>query len=183
MLKSQNFWQQTNGLPSGAVSSLAINSSGHVFAGTYGNGVYRSTDNGNNWTQINTGLTNNYVRSLAINSSGYIFAGTSSGGVFKSINSTTGIEESESLLSEFQLYQNYPNPFNPVTTINYQIAKGEKVTLKVYDILGNEVSTLVEEYKEKEDTQQRLMEASYQAEYICTHYKQQAIQKPTRWCC
>lgn len=48
-------------------------------------------------------------------------------------------------LNSFSLEQNYPNPFNPVTAISYQIAKPENVTLKVYDIIGNEVATLVNE--------------------------------------
>jgi hypothetical protein len=48
----------------------------------------------------------------------------------------------------FKLFQNYPNPFNPSTTINFQIQETEFVTLKVYDILGNEITTLVNEKKE-----------------------------------
>ncbi|MDR3668944.1 MAG: T9SS type A sorting domain-containing protein [Ignavibacteriaceae bacterium] len=47
----------------------------------------------------------------------------------------------------YELYQNYPNPFNPSTTIRYQIPNPGFVTLKVYDILGREVITLVNEYK------------------------------------
>jgi hypothetical protein len=48
---------------------------------------------------------------------------------------------------EFKLYQNYPNPFNPFTTINYQIPKAGFVSLKLYDVLGREITTLVNEEK------------------------------------
>ncbi|MHB9011445.1 MAG: hypothetical protein ACYC49_04380 [Ignavibacteriaceae bacterium] len=80
-------WVQTKGPLGGGAFSLAINSKGYIFAGTVGNGVSRSTDNGDNWQQINTGLvTSGYVSSLAINISGHIFAGISGGvgGIFYS---------------------------------------------------------------------------------------------------
>lgn len=48
---------------------------------------------------------------------------------------------------DFHLRQNYPNPFNPTTSVQYVIGSQQFVTLKVYDILGNEVATLVNEYK------------------------------------
>lgn len=62
----------------------------------------------------------------------------------------TGIESDDynNLPTEFALGQNYPNPFNPTTKISWQLPVGSHQTLKVYDILGNEVVTLVNEYRE-----------------------------------
>ena len=48
---------------------------------------------------------------------------------------------------EFTLYQNYPNPMNPTTTIRYRIPKVGNVTLKIFDMLGAEVATLVSKYQ------------------------------------
>jgi 1,4-alpha-glucan branching enzyme len=51
------------------------------------------------------------------------------------------------VVKEYKLSQNYPNPFNPSTIIKYQIPEAGNVTLKIYDILGREVKTLVNEYQ------------------------------------
>ncbi|HMU44428.1 MAG TPA: alpha/beta hydrolase-fold protein, partial [Ignavibacteriaceae bacterium] len=61
--------------------------------------------------------------------------------------SITIVEGSQLKVNEFELQQNFPNPFNPSTTIKYSIPTSNFVTIKVYDVLGNEVAALVNEEK------------------------------------
>ena len=51
--------------------------------------------------------------------------------------------------SSFELYQNYPNPFNPATVIKYQVSSTVPVSIKIYDLIGNEVAVLVDEIKQQ----------------------------------
>lgn len=90
-------WGQT-GPVAHEVRVLAVNSSGHVFAGTYLGGIFRSTTSGESWDSVNTGLTDRRVESLAINSSnGDLFAAIWGAGVFRSTNNG-GIWTQTSLL-------------------------------------------------------------------------------------
>ncbi|MFA6597965.1 MAG: T9SS type A sorting domain-containing protein [Ignavibacteriaceae bacterium] len=65
----------------------------------------------------------------------------------KRMGTLTSVFDEKKIPLTFQLYQNYPNPFNPVTTITYQLPKDGLVTLKIFDILGNEVRTLVNDQR------------------------------------
>jgi len=64
--------------------------------------------------------------------------------IFKTGNGTNNIE-----ITTYELFDNYPNPFNPSTKIVYQIPEKGNVSLKVYDMLGKEITTLVEEYRDE----------------------------------
>jgi ligand-binding sensor domain-containing protein len=142
---NQAQWDPNAGLRTSQVTALAVNASGHVFAGAVGAGVYRSTDDGASWTPINKGLTNDSVVSIAISPAGDIFAETD-GGLFQSVQSTTSVRGlSPDAPMSFSLGQNYPNPFNPSTKIGFMIHVSGFTTLKVYDVLGREVRTLVNE--------------------------------------
>ena len=138
----------STGLTNPYVYSLAV-SGRNLFAGTcMGNGVFLSTDNGATWTQVSTGLTTNDVSALAISGS-YLFAGTEAGVWRRPLSDLVSVKLSSSgEPAEFSVDQNYPNPFNPSTTIKYELPEATLVNLRVYDILGREVSVLVNEKRD-----------------------------------
>lgn len=114
--------------------------------------IYRTTNKGTSWTEQTTSLASGksfYAISMFNVNCGWAVTGTAvtggtNGGVFKYTDNISLIgSNTNSTPTSFALQQNYPNPFNPTTTIDFSIAKASFVTLKVYDVLGNEVMTLI----------------------------------------
>jgi ligand-binding sensor domain-containing protein len=136
-------------ITAGNVYSLLVSSSPNgtdIFAGTDG-GVYHTNNNGKLWRTINNGFPIlAFVNSLAVNGAN-LFAGVDNYAVWRRpLSEITGLNDKQiKLPTSFKLEQNYPNPFNPSTTINYQLPMTSYVTLNVYDILGREVKTLINE--------------------------------------
>ncbi|MEO6694278.1 MAG: YCF48-related protein [Ignavibacteria bacterium] len=130
-------------------SIFFINSLKGWACGTSGRILY-SSNGGVNWNHQLTFVPNRNYNSLdftdsttgwCVGDSGTILK-TTTGGVLTNF-SNTAIE----IPDKYFLSQNYPNPFNPISNFEFGISELRFVTLKIYDILGNEVATLVNEYK------------------------------------
>lgn len=145
---SDTSWSQSGVYPDpiGELRGVSAPSFSVIYTCGYPGLLYKTIDGGDNWIlnsvptsqSLNSIYFFNDTKGFAVGDSGTILF-TSNGGV-------TGIDEDESSTPDkFQLSQNYPNPFNPSTVISWQLTVGSFVTLKIYDVLGNEIATLVNE--------------------------------------
>ena len=123
-----------------------------------GNRIFKSTDNGEHWNPMVLNLIQDQVVCMSLvkkNNKVWGYATTANRLIFQLAGESVGINKIESTIPlEYMLYQNYPNPFNPATKIKFEIPSSENgkwkmknglVTLVVYDALGKEVATLVNE--------------------------------------
>jgi hypothetical protein len=156
-----HFTAINNGLTSLTINALiAIPKTGGGYdlltGGASNRGVFLSSDSGASWSAFNSGLDiSRQVDALALCGRTLLVGTTTKDdiGLWKRSLSdiSTGISLSDNRVpATFKLAQNYPNPFNPTTTIRYEIPGGTygHTSLRVYDIMGREVATLVNETKE-----------------------------------
>lgn len=98
----------------------------------------------NNWQEITDAAVSLTTGTVNFN------LNTASNYVILTSSTVTAVENSvgNNLIVEYELMQNYPNPFNPATSINYKLPNAGFVSLKVYDVLGREVSVLVNQFQQ-----------------------------------
>lgn len=110
--------------------------------------VFMSRNFGNTWSDFHAGLPENIQINSFASTDNFIFAGTNGRGVWKNPLSLIAKGENQAaavMPMQFRLEQNYPNPFNPVTTISYSVPTDSRVKLVIYNLLGEQVNTLINE--------------------------------------
>lgn len=108
--------------------------------------VYKTTDSGNSWSMFYR-FPGEYFLDIKTTDNYIFMAGV--GGSFVRFDPTViGIHGNEFGLDGYSLEQNYPNPFNPTTLLKYTVPKKSFVTVKIYNVMGSEIQTLINEYKE-----------------------------------
>ena len=167
ILRSTNLgvnWFSPNSMTHKNIYSVeySVNNTSRIYCVGDSGLILKSTNDGFNWGFQNSG-TNNNLHSVffylddntgyAVGDNGTILKTTDGGGL---MTSAQNFSDGENVASEYSLEQNYPNPFNPITHLEFGISKLGFVTVKIYDVLGNEVETLLNENK---------IEGSYEIEF------------------
>ena len=133
-------------LYTGKAYSILVDTNDYVYAAV-DSGIYFSTNNGNDWEYI---FTENMPRTFAeeLKKEGNnLYIATNSYGLYE-FQIPTHVKNESDMVKDYQLYQNYPNPFNSSTMIKYSVAHSGTVKIKIYNILGKEIKSLVNKYNQ-----------------------------------
>lgn len=105
--------------------------------------ILKTTDGGTTWTNIyDPNVIKQSIYSVSADTGGYPWIGCSYSYIYTTAP-VVSVKDLNYVLPDYKLYQNYPNPFNPITTIKFSIPEKGDVTIKVFDLLGREVATIV----------------------------------------
>ena len=152
MFDGENWYAHTedDGLLKTALWAVAVDSSNNVWL-SYFDTLGVSKFDGNKFTHFKkiNGLADNLVWDIFVDKNGYIWFATDGGISVLYDTTTTRVQQksTQNIANFFPLFQNYPNPFNSLTTISYCLITEEKVQLTIYNLIGKEVITLVNERK------------------------------------
>lgn len=143
-------WSPTVGSPGSLYIWAMASVRGTVFAGTQ-KGIYASSDGGVSWNNVTSTGTDCPIYALLADDT-YLYAGTSERGVWcrplkelaTSVASVTNVRP-----SDLSLEQNFPNPFNSTTTIRYTVGHASRIVMRVFNVLGEPVATLVDQVQEE----------------------------------
>jgi len=150
--QGQNWNGISSNLPDAPINAIAVDPQrpNILFVGT-DLGAYFSINTGQSWQYLSSALPLVSVYDMKVHdTANYLAIGTHARSMYKlNLSLITGVEtdQNQSLTQTFQLKQNYPNPFNPTTTIPYTIGQQSRVKLTIYNALGQEVRTLLNEEK------------------------------------
>lgn len=156
ILRSTNIganWFTQNSFTQRTIRSTeySVNNTSLIYCAGDSGLILKTTDYGNHWGFQNSGTDKDLYSvffylddntGYAVGNNGTILKTTDGGGI---ITSLSGQSETENIPSGFMLYQNYPNPFNPATVISYSLSEDRFISLKIYDVRGNEIAALVNE--------------------------------------
>jgi photosystem II stability/assembly factor-like uncharacterized protein len=129
----------------GTYRGLVVFDTSEIWAAE-GHRIHHTEDGGNTWN-VDTLKISGFIVDLSFPNKETGYAVDYDGKIWKYSKEISGIKEKESKIPNNILYPNYPNPANPTTAIKFYVSKESNVKLIIYDILGNEIETLVDEKK------------------------------------